>query len=58
MTQYSNLTQATDNRMGCAEFTLLPNTSGPPPHWHIMVIPTQMANMQHMAWGVLANNEQ
>ena len=26
-----------DNRMSCAEFTLPPKTSGPPPHWHIMV---------------------
>ncbi|KAI0972864.1 RmlC-like cupin domain-containing protein [Xylaria arbuscula] len=26
----------TDNRIGAAEFTLPPNTSGPPGHWHEM----------------------
>jgi len=26
----------TDNRIGSAEFTLPPGTSGPPPHWHEM----------------------
>lgn len=26
----------TDNRIGSAEFTLPPRTSGPPPHWHEM----------------------
>ncbi|KAF2400339.1 RmlC-like cupin [Trichodelitschia bisporula] len=26
----------TDNRIGCAEFTLPPRTSGPPSHWHEM----------------------
>jgi len=26
----------TDNRLGSAEFTVPPHTSGPPPHWHEM----------------------
>jgi mannose-6-phosphate isomerase-like protein (cupin superfamily) len=26
----------TDNRIGSAEFTLPPNTAGPPAHWHEM----------------------
>ncbi|KIV80602.1 hypothetical protein PV11_08093 [Exophiala sideris] len=26
----------TDNRIGSAEFTVPPHTSGPPPHWHEM----------------------
>lgn len=26
----------TDNRIGSAEFTVPPNTPGPPPHWHEM----------------------
>ena len=26
-----------DNRIGAAEFTVPPNTMGPPPHWHEMV---------------------
>jgi len=26
----------TDNRIGCAEFTLPPGTDGPPAHWHEM----------------------
>jgi mannose-6-phosphate isomerase-like protein (cupin superfamily) len=26
----------TDNRIGAAEFTLKPNTTGPPAHWHEM----------------------
>lgn len=27
----------TDNRIGTAEFTVPPQTKGPPPHWHEMV---------------------
>ncbi|KAF2622467.1 RmlC-like cupin [Macroventuria anomochaeta] len=33
---YIQLTQNPDNRIGSAEFTLPPNTAGPPAHWHEM----------------------